>query len=329
MRLRRRNAIRIDPNDKDAYSHLSWVLQWEGKHREAEIELRNAIELNPEDGDMYLELGRILNRLGRFNEAAECYEIWIKRNPGRQEHHLILAWLIFQLGEYEKASALLMEYIMQSPDQARALYDTGRFLSFINDYEDAVEYFRISAYMKRDNAKYAFYYLWTLSTLCPDEEIDKEYKSLGFPHKGNRYMNLIESRIHEKNGELAEAKRKRKESLELFRLIRDDSCFEYCAHASWRYGRLEESIEWHLMTIDCNPKHKTAYYNLGLAYRYTNRPYHSIRMYLLGFEKEDNMLKAFIPYSSNWFSGRKTKKRTNMLNALRNFKIESNQPWSR
>ncbi len=81
-------AVKADPENGEAFSHLGWAEYWLGKNESAVIHLNKAVDLNPDSAETHYRLGSILNNaLGKPAEAEAEFTRTVELDPTHS-----LAW---------------------------------------------------------------------------------------------------------------------------------------------------------------------------------------------------------------------------------------------
>ena len=75
------SAIKINPDDADAYVNRGAAYHNLGKHQEAIDDFNTAIKINPNYAKAYYNRGMVCKKLGRYQEAIADYTTAIKINP--------------------------------------------------------------------------------------------------------------------------------------------------------------------------------------------------------------------------------------------------------
>jgi len=95
-------ALRIDPNCRDAAFNLGVMDIYQGKFEEARKHLTRALEIDPADTKAALQLGTALQRLGRAAETEACYRKALEITPGDVELRQALDRLLEIKGQTTK-----------------------------------------------------------------------------------------------------------------------------------------------------------------------------------------------------------------------------------
>jgi len=101
-------AVELDPADAANHSVLGFVLLSEKKLDEAEVELQVALKLNPNQADAWFILSDLRVMEGKGLEAVECSEKSIRLNPRPLGgYYWVYGQALFAAGQYEAAVKIL------------------------------------------------------------------------------------------------------------------------------------------------------------------------------------------------------------------------------
>jgi tetratricopeptide (TPR) repeat protein len=106
-----REAIRLEPEDADAWDYLSWALGYEQPPDalQAEKAAREAIRLGNTSVSSYYHLGRALMLQGRYQEAIATFEHTRELSPISTTPDLGLAQVYLAQGKPERAVSVLQK----------------------------------------------------------------------------------------------------------------------------------------------------------------------------------------------------------------------------
>ena len=122
-------ALRINPNFAVAHKGLGLALTRTGKVPEAVWHFEEALRLKPDDAETYNYLGLALKRMGKVPEAAARYEDALRINPDYLDAQNNLAWLLAtqvpaEGGDPVRAVALAERECKLSDDKEANYLDT-------------------------------------------------------------------------------------------------------------------------------------------------------------------------------------------------------------
>ncbi len=110
-------ALKLNPNDADAYAFMGIFLQQTHKYREAFDSYRKAIRLNPYYPAWYVwKLGTAYYDARQYENAVLPLKEAINRNPKFKRAHLALAATYAQLDRIEEAGEQVEELLADHPD---------------------------------------------------------------------------------------------------------------------------------------------------------------------------------------------------------------------
>ncbi|MGB8936142.1 MAG: tetratricopeptide repeat protein, partial [Candidatus Nitrosopolaris sp.] len=132
-------AIKIDPNDTDAWNNKGSALNNLGQYYEAIECCDRTIKIDPNLAAAWINKGNALDDLGQYNEAIECYDRAIKIDP-----NLAAAWInkgnaLYNLGQYYEAIECYDRAIKINPNLAEAWYNKGSAVYNLGQYNEAIE----------------------------------------------------------------------------------------------------------------------------------------------------------------------------------------------
>lgn len=100
-----RLAVKLDPNDSDAWNNLGILLQESGKVIESIECLNRALALRPKAPHLLNNLGNSCRLVGRHEDAERYYNRALQQAPDYAEAHNNLAALTAMRGDYDAAVA--------------------------------------------------------------------------------------------------------------------------------------------------------------------------------------------------------------------------------
>ena len=135
-------AIRLRPQDADAYSRLAYALAKQRRLAEAVQEYEKALRLNPANAELHNDLALTLARQGRAEEAIEHYTEALRLKAGFTEAHYNLGLTLAGRGQYAKASAHFQAALRLDPKQAKASQKLAQALAAQRKLEQAITPYR-------------------------------------------------------------------------------------------------------------------------------------------------------------------------------------------
>jgi len=133
--------VRVDrvlkalPEDQDARKLRAQVLLALDRPVEALIDAREAVRLDPDDGEAYLILCEAARRHGDIADAKMALDKAAERILDAPDMHIRLSWSAVELKEYDKAEAYARIALAQGPEIAAAYYQLARVF-FLKDQPD-------------------------------------------------------------------------------------------------------------------------------------------------------------------------------------------------
>jgi len=116
-----REAIRLDPNNIEAYNNLGVILQQQGHLDEAEALFRKALVMHPDTCELQENLGTVLEAHGDLAGAAGCYRAALALQPAKGITHRRLAFVLARMGMVEPALEEFRESVqLIGPDEQAA-----------------------------------------------------------------------------------------------------------------------------------------------------------------------------------------------------------------
>jgi len=134
----RKQAIRINPQNAEAYCNLGVIYGKCGRYNEAIKALRKAIRINPDYGDAYYYLGVSYNAIGHWNKAVKTAERAIYLNAADAEAYYVLGEAYSELERYHEAIDAFKRAIQIKPDYGEAHYSLGRVYLILGDSKAAL-----------------------------------------------------------------------------------------------------------------------------------------------------------------------------------------------
>ncbi len=114
-----------DPNDAEAWYHLSDMYERSGMFREEIDALKKVLAIQPNRGYAYVRLGNAYNRLGQHEEAARNFVIALKYQPKNPLIYNNLGVSYGKIGKTNDEIASLEKAIALRPNYATARFNLG------------------------------------------------------------------------------------------------------------------------------------------------------------------------------------------------------------
>ena len=147
---RMRQAVRVDPDCRDAHFHLGALLTGEGKTeeeaarftREAVQHFEAAVRLDPSFAEAHLRLGMAQQVLGDLDRAHFHFQKALELRPDWPAVHFNLGKVLLDERAREEAVAEFRQALKLSPHYASAHVELGIVLFLQGDVEKAISHYR-------------------------------------------------------------------------------------------------------------------------------------------------------------------------------------------
>ena len=136
-----RQAIAINPNYAEAYSHLGNALQEQGQLDAAIAACQQAITLNPNYAEAYGNLGNALKDQGQLDAAVAAYRQAIALRPTLADAYYNLGIVLHQQRQLDAALATYQQAAALRPDHAAAHSNRGNVLKDMGELDQALAAF--------------------------------------------------------------------------------------------------------------------------------------------------------------------------------------------
>ncbi len=145
-------AIRLKPDDPDAYNNRGNAKCSLGLHKEAIQDYDEAIRIKPDDATAYSNRGFAKYELGLHKEAIQDYDEAIKLKPDVATAYNNRGNAKCSLGLHKEAIQDYDEAIRINPDDASAYYNRGNAKYSLGLYEEAIQDYDEAIRLKPDDA---------------------------------------------------------------------------------------------------------------------------------------------------------------------------------
>jgi len=133
-------AIKLDPNDIDAYMNLGQIYLALNEYDKAIEYLEKITRINPKFIHAYFTLGEIYMDRDNYSKAIESFENVIRVHPSRAEAFSYLGDIYYKQGNYEKAIFNYEKSIRMDPTYTAAYSNLGECYKAKGDYGKGIEY---------------------------------------------------------------------------------------------------------------------------------------------------------------------------------------------
>jgi tetratricopeptide (TPR) repeat protein len=138
-----KQAIRINPQNAEAYVKLGTVYGKCGRYNEAIKALNQAIRINPDYAGAYYYLGLGYDGVGRWRKAMEALEQETRLNAANAKAYRHLGVVYIELGYYSEAVDALKRAIQIKPGYSEAHYDLSKVYLMTGDTASALNEYKI------------------------------------------------------------------------------------------------------------------------------------------------------------------------------------------
>lgn len=98
-------AIKINPNDAEAYSHRGAAELGLKKYQEAISDYNKALQINPQSAELYVNRGLVYGSMGNYQKAIEDYNQSIEINSEYDNAYFNRGVAYYKLNDQKKAIA--------------------------------------------------------------------------------------------------------------------------------------------------------------------------------------------------------------------------------
>jgi eukaryotic-like serine/threonine-protein kinase len=142
-------ALRLQPNNAEAYKALGGVHIVLGENIEAITTLRQALRLAPNSDGIYLPLGYAYHFAGLIDLAEQSFRRCIELNPAALQRHWMHARTLLYLGRVPEAEQELRQVADKHPDQIKVLAYLGEMYYYEGKFAEAEQVFTRSIELAR------------------------------------------------------------------------------------------------------------------------------------------------------------------------------------
>ena len=278
-----KKAIKLNPNNAEAYNYLGIVLNQEGDLEGAKEQYEKAIELNPKYAGALHNLGNTLIGQGDLVGARKQYEKAIEFNPALAIAYNNLGTTFRGKENLEGGIAHFKKAIELNPRLAIAYYNLGISLKDQGDLEGGIAQYKKAIEL---NPKYATAYYNLGNALSDQGDLEggiAQYKKAIElnPKYADAYNNLGNALSDQ--GDLEGGITQYKKAIKVNPKFAD--AYNNLGNALTDQGDLEGGIAQYKRAIELNPKAAAAYNNLGVQFYKLERWKESEIWILKGLEK--------------------------------------------
>lgn len=143
--------LKIDGNQAKALLLLARLYNFQGKFTEAEDSLKNAIQIQPENKDTYKALYGFYISRKQLTEAETVLNDLIKKNPNEADPLILLSSFQMAQGKYLEAENLLLKALEVEPKNINTHMVLARLLLQQQRPDDAEKYFKAALDIEPEN----------------------------------------------------------------------------------------------------------------------------------------------------------------------------------
>jgi tetratricopeptide (TPR) repeat protein len=143
-------ALRLDPDSRNAHLGLGAILLAEGDPTQASIQYQAALRVNPEDAKALVGEGYVWFTQGKDTQAADAYEHALRNSPSMVEAHYRLGELLLRQGSTEKSVSHLLEAVRLDFAYVDAHVKLGEAYEAQSEPELALEQYLTAAAVDQD-----------------------------------------------------------------------------------------------------------------------------------------------------------------------------------
>lgn len=102
-------ALKVDPNNLDAFRHLAKVYVKMGDYDRAFDTYKKALAKHPKDAELWYDLGQGHNRRKDFTESVRCFNEALKLDPENRAYLTMLGFTLAYRGQIDQGLAVLIK----------------------------------------------------------------------------------------------------------------------------------------------------------------------------------------------------------------------------
>jgi tetratricopeptide (TPR) repeat protein len=135
-----KKAIKIAPNNIDAYHNIGFAYECLGKYQNAIEYYEKVLQITPDDAMTNYNMGVAYGNLGKRKEAIKYYEKTIQIDPNHVDAYNNLGSVYTELGEHIKAIQYCEKALAIDPNNDYAYINIACAKAGLNQYQEAVNY---------------------------------------------------------------------------------------------------------------------------------------------------------------------------------------------
>jgi len=134
-----KEIISRNPSDQDAYYNFGWILEYQNKLPEAEIQYKKCLKLNSSHDDAHHNLTNNLTKQGRYKEALAQSDENLIENRNKSSKNNAHGYLNLILKRYEEAIKCFESALWKDPEYVLSIINKSIALHCLGKEELAVE----------------------------------------------------------------------------------------------------------------------------------------------------------------------------------------------
>ena len=136
------NAIKIKPDDADAYNNMGVALQDKGDLESAIGSYKQALKIKPDHAETYNNMGNALKDKGDLEAAIDSYKQALKIKPDYAHAYINMGTALNDKGDPEAAIDSYKQALKIKPDSAEAYNNIGAILMIKGQVAAAMDSFK-------------------------------------------------------------------------------------------------------------------------------------------------------------------------------------------
>jgi tetratricopeptide (TPR) repeat protein len=157
-------ALRLAPNDADAYAGLLDSLNRSGNREEARRQAQVAIQACPNEPAVQMQMGGVLGLDGKYDEAIERFREALRLAPDTPAAYLPLTTCLTRLGKMPQAVQAVREGLRVNPFDADLHRALAAAYGSIGDLTNEVAHLRVVTQLKSDSIEMLNNLAWILAS---------------------------------------------------------------------------------------------------------------------------------------------------------------------
>jgi tetratricopeptide (TPR) repeat protein len=133
-------ALKIDPNNLEAYRSLGRLYVKVGDFERAQDVYKKAMAKNPKDASLWYELGLCHNRQKNFAEGVRCFSKALEHEPENREYLKKLGYTLAWTGKVDQG----LVYLTQAHGAAQAHFKIACMFDQKDQSEQAIHHLRLA-----------------------------------------------------------------------------------------------------------------------------------------------------------------------------------------